>query len=68
MINIVHRGRLAQRSDDVDCTGFDLLKPCGISKVDLQISCAGRYEIKDQNNDTASVVSLEIKRKSPLCF
>ncbi|XP_056294999.1 uncharacterized protein LOC130209400 isoform X3 [Pseudoliparis swirei] len=62
MINIVHRGRLAQRSDDVDCTGFDLLKPCGISKVDLQISCAGRYEIKDQNNDTASVVSLEIKQ------
>ncbi|XP_068444525.1 uncharacterized protein [Clinocottus analis] len=60
-IKIVHQGRLDGRYDDVDCVAFYLLEPCGISKEDLQMSCNGRYEIRDQNDDTALVVSLEMK-------
>ncbi|XP_034398811.1 uncharacterized protein LOC117737179 [Cyclopterus lumpus] len=62
VINIVHQGRLEERLDELDCTGFYLLNPCGIANDDLQISCSGRYEIRDQNDNTASVVSLEMEQ------
>ena len=46
-----------------DCIGFELIKPCGILKEDLQMSCQGRYEIRDQDGDTALVMILEMEGK-----
>ncbi|KAK9518033.1 hypothetical protein VZT92_023361 [Zoarces viviparus] len=60
---IVHQGKLQGGLDASGCTGFDLLEPCGISNEVLQMSCSGRYEIRDQNDDPAIVVSLKM---SPL--
>ncbi|XP_029296756.1 uncharacterized protein LOC115014211 isoform X2 [Cottoperca gobio] len=65
-INIVRQGRLQEGLDKFACVGFDLIKPCGISNDDLQMSCKGRYEIKDQNGDTALEVSLEMEPKTKI--
>lgn len=62
-IEIVRRGRLKWDLDDLDCVGFELLKPCGISNLDLKASCSGRFEVRDLNGDTALVVELEMERK-----
>ncbi|XP_037316885.2 uncharacterized protein LOC119210710 isoform X2 [Pungitius pungitius] len=59
---IIRHGLLQGGSDDLFCTGFDYRYPCGISNNDIQISCNGRYEIRDQNDNTAFVGSLEMKR------
>ncbi|KAM6951960.1 uncharacterized protein PEZ65_008266 [Lycodopsis pacificus] len=60
---LVHQGRLRWRLDASGCTGLDLLEPCGISNEVLQMSCSGRYEVRDQNDDLAIVVSLKMQRK-----
>lgn len=62
---IIRGGVLQGDSDELYCKGFDFLHPCGISNKVLQISCDGRYEIRDQNDNTALVVSLDMNRK---CF
>lgn len=62
-IDIVREGRLQWDLDDHDCTGFNLLHPCGIENEALQMACNGRYEITDHNGDVAVVLSLEMKRK-----
>ncbi|XP_031696175.1 uncharacterized protein LOC116378438 isoform X1 [Anarrhichthys ocellatus] len=62
---IVHQGKLQGGLNGSGCTGFDLLGPCGISKKVLQMSCSGRYEIRDQNDNTAFVVSMKM---SPLPY
>ncbi|XP_075959985.1 uncharacterized protein LOC142963156 isoform X2 [Anarhichas minor] len=59
---IVHQGKLQGGLDDSGCTGFGLLEPCGISNKVHQMSCSGRYEIRDQNDNTAFVVSLEVSQ------
>ncbi|XP_074503703.1 uncharacterized protein LOC141774774 [Sebastes fasciatus] len=59
---IVRGGRLQEGLDELDCVGFHLLKPCEISNEYLQMSCKGRYEIRDQDNNTALVVSLQMER------
>lgn len=60
---IVRQGRLQEGLDKLDCAGFELLKPCGILNEDLQMSCNGRIEVRDQNDDKALVVVLEMERK-----
>ncbi|XP_068570777.1 uncharacterized protein [Cebidichthys violaceus] len=57
---IVRQGRLQGGLNESDCTGFQILQPCGISNKVHQMSCSGHYEIRDQNDNTASVVSLEM--------
>ncbi|XP_041653375.1 uncharacterized protein LOC121516255 isoform X2 [Cheilinus undulatus] len=52
-ISLVKRGRLQDAFYDHDCTGFELLYPCGITNDYLHMSCKGRYEIRDENNDLA---------------
>ncbi|KAK9518034.1 hypothetical protein VZT92_023362 [Zoarces viviparus] len=59
---IVHQGKLQGGLNESDCTGFDLLDPCGISNKVHQMSCSGRYEIRDQNDNPAIVVSLEVSQ------
>ncbi|KAL6117692.1 uncharacterized protein ACO6RY_15424 [Pungitius sinensis] len=59
-INLVYRGMLQGGLDDISCNGFELLKPCGILNEVLQTSCNGSYEIRDQNENIAIVVSLEM--------
>ncbi|XP_067455237.1 uncharacterized protein [Thunnus thynnus] len=61
---IVRQGRLERKgSDEVDCVGFQLSKPCGILIESLQMSCGGRFEVRDQSDNKALVVSLEMKRR-----
>ncbi|XP_042349275.1 uncharacterized protein LOC121948078 isoform X2 [Plectropomus leopardus] len=60
-IDIVREGQLQRGLDEYNCRGFDLLKPCGISNEDLQMSCSGRFEVRDGNSDTALEVSLEMR-------
>lgn len=60
---IVHSGTLKWDLDDLDCAGFELLKPCGILNKVLTVSCSGRFEVSDRNGDKALVVELEMERK-----
>ncbi|XP_076594549.1 uncharacterized protein LOC143325418 [Chaetodon auriga] len=57
---IVLQGRL-QYLYGQDCTGFVLLKPCGILNEDLKLSCQGRFDVRDSNGNTALKVSLEME-------
>ncbi|XP_023251820.1 uncharacterized protein LOC111646536 [Seriola lalandi dorsalis] len=55
---IVREGRLQEDLGHFGCGGFELLKPCGILKEFLQMSCSGRFEVRDQDDDKAFVVYL----------
>lgn len=59
---LVRRGRLQEGLYRFDCTGFDLQKPCGIFNKAVQMSCEGRFEIRDQNDDMALEVELVISK------
>ena len=59
---IVRHGRLLG-SNQHGCAGSQLLKPCGFLNEAVQVSCAGHFEVRDHNDDTALRVSLEIKRE-----
>ncbi|XP_026185401.1 uncharacterized protein LOC113143987 [Mastacembelus armatus] len=61
--DIVHQGRLQKSLDESDCSGFELLKPCGISNKAIQRSCSGHFEVRDQNGDKALVVMLHVETK-----
>lgn len=60
---IVRQGRLQEGSNRLDCKGFELQKPCGIFKKAVEMSCSGRFEVRDQNDNKALEVELEIERK-----
>ncbi|KAM8909782.1 uncharacterized protein AB9W97_006470 isoform 2-T2 [Spinachia spinachia] len=60
-INLVYRGLLQEGLEDTGCNGFELLRPCGILNTAPQMSCNGSYEVRDQNDNTAIVVSLEME-------
>ncbi|KAM4555334.1 uncharacterized protein PAE49_014430 [Odontesthes bonariensis] len=57
---IVRHGRLLS-SNQPGCAESQLLEPCGILNEAVQMSCAGYFEVRDQNDDTALRVSLEMK-------
>ncbi|CAK6956581.1 uncharacterized protein LOC121901430 [Scomber scombrus] len=59
---IVRQGR---RQDGVHCVGFQLKKPCGIYVESLEMSCRGKYEVRDENDNLALVVTLEIEELPP---
>ncbi|KAM9741059.1 uncharacterized protein ACNS7B_012297 isoform 2-T2 [Menidia menidia] len=60
-IEMVRHGRLDSYADLRGCRGFQLLKPCGILNNIIQTACAGRFEIRDHNDDPALIVSVEIE-------
>lgn len=60
---IVLKGRLQHDLKQVDCVGFELLKPCGIIHRAIQKTCSGRFEVRDDNDDKALVVFLEMEGK-----
>ena len=60
-IEVVREGRMQWGIDR--CAGFELLRPCGISNEDLQYSCKGYFEVRDQNGDEALQVTLEMEGK-----
>lgn len=64
---IVLQGRLQEGSDRLDCKGFQLQKPCGILNEAVQVSCSGRFEVRDQNDDKALEVELAIESRY-MCF
>lgn len=62
-IEIVRQGSLVQDSDQSDCTGFTVLRPCGILNKAVHMSCRGHFHVRDHNDNTALVVSLKMERK-----
>ncbi|XP_067455248.1 uncharacterized protein [Thunnus thynnus] len=61
---IVRQGRLERKElDKVNCGGFQLSQPCGILIERFQSSCVGRFEVRDQNDITIFVASLEVKHR-----
>ncbi|XP_071313941.1 uncharacterized protein [Trachinotus anak] len=60
-IELVRHGRLQLHFDEFDCAEFELLKPCGILIKDVQMSCSGHFEVKDQDDNKALVVSLHME-------
>uniref|UniRef100_UPI0037E944FC uncharacterized protein n=1 Tax=Semicossyphus pulcher TaxID=241346 RepID=UPI0037E944FC len=58
---IVSNGQLLYSYGEHDCEGFELLLPCGISNEALQMSCNGRFEVKDQNDNTALMLVLKME-------
>lgn len=60
---IVRRGWLDYNRYNLDCPGFEQTQPCGIMSTDLQMSCSGRYLVKDNNGNTALAVHLEMECK-----
>nr|XP_033488381.1 uncharacterized protein LOC117260532 isoform X1 [Epinephelus lanceolatus] len=59
-IDIVRQGKLQGGLDQYKCVGFELYRSCGILNKALQMACRGRFEVRDQNGDTALEVSLEM--------
>ncbi|XP_060903926.1 uncharacterized protein LOC132981846 isoform X2 [Labrus mixtus] len=60
---IVRKGKLLEH-DDQDCNGFDLSYPCGISKNYMQLSCNGRFEVRDKHGDLALVETVEVENSA----
>lgn len=60
---IVTRGRLDWDRYDLECSGFELLPPCGLVIEDLQTSCTGTLTFLDGNRNTALVVDLTVECK-----
>ncbi|XP_049898193.1 uncharacterized protein LOC126388883 isoform X5 [Epinephelus moara] len=63
-IDIVRQGKLQGGLDQYKCVGFELYRSCGISNKALQMACSGRFEVRDQNGDTALKVSLEMNQRT----
>ena len=59
-VAIVRRGKLQRHLDELGLVGFDLNEPCGIYIEAIQNTYRGRYEIRDENNDTALEVYLHV--------
>nr|XP_020480119.1 uncharacterized protein LOC109974319 isoform X2 [Monopterus albus] len=58
---LVRRGRLQKDMNHAECEGFDLLKPCGLVNKDVQMECSGHFEVRDQNDDKAVEVELQME-------
>ncbi|XP_029021303.1 uncharacterized protein LOC114864584 [Betta splendens] len=65
---IVRQGKLQTGLEELNCSGFELLRPCGILMRDPQTSCEGYFEIRDGRSDKALVVKLKAigTHKDPL--
>lgn len=59
-VAIVRRGKLQRHLDELGLVGFDLNEPCGMASEAIQNTYRGRYEIRDENNDTALEVYLHV--------
>lgn len=64
---IVRRGWLDYNRNNLDCPGFEQSQPCGIVSMNLDTSCSGRYQVQDNNGNTALAVHLEVECKSFVC-
>lgn len=56
---IVRQGNLDYYEHE--CQGFEVIYPCGISNYDLQLSCSGRFEVRDEQGNLAHVETLEME-------
>ncbi|XP_029020420.1 uncharacterized protein LOC114863999 [Betta splendens] len=70
-IVIVDQGKLQTYLEKLNCSGFELLRPCGILMRDPQMSCEGYFEIRDGRSDKVLEVELrktvtETHTKDPL--
>ncbi|XP_010770050.1 uncharacterized protein isoform X2 [Notothenia coriiceps] len=59
-VAIVRRGKLQRHLDELGLVGFDLNEPCEIYIEAIQNTYRGRYEFRDENNDTALEVYLHV--------
>ncbi|XP_074530092.1 uncharacterized protein LOC141793359 [Halichoeres trimaculatus] len=60
---IVLQGNLVSRFDDT-CSGLEMSDQCGIRNDNLEMSCSGRFEIRDELNNKALVMILEMEYES----
>lgn len=60
---IVTRGRLDYDRFGQECSGFELLRPCGLVNEDLLPACSGTFTFKDANTNTALQADLEVERE-----
>lgn len=60
---IVLQGRLVSRYEDA-CTGFEMSNQCGIINDNLDMTCNGRFEVRDELNNKAFVMTLEMESLS----
>nr|XP_020500999.1 uncharacterized protein LOC109992645 isoform X2 [Labrus bergylta] len=60
---VVRKGKLLEHFDDQNCDGLDFLYPCGIYKNYIQLSCNGRFEVRDKHGDLAIVETVEVEGK-----
>uniref|UniRef100_A0A0F8BN76 Immunoglobulin V-set domain-containing protein n=1 Tax=Larimichthys crocea TaxID=215358 RepID=A0A0F8BN76_LARCR len=57
---VARRGKLLET---LYCPGLMLLWPCELENNNLDMSCSGRFEFRDLNDNKALVVTLKMKRK-----
>ncbi|XP_028315479.1 uncharacterized protein LOC114471096 isoform X1 [Gouania willdenowi] len=60
-VPIVRQGRALWEFYNCGCQGLNLLKPCGIENDNLLPSCSGRFTVKDNDKQTAMVVTLTVE-------
>lgn len=48
------------------CSYIELKQPCAIYNSYLESTCKGQFEFRDQNNNNALVVTLDIEREYAL--
>lgn len=63
MIKMVSSGTVTGDVYYSGCSYMELKEPCDISNTYVQTTCKGRFEFRDQNDNTALVVTLDVEGK-----
>lgn len=63
MIKMVSSGRLTGDVPSSGCSYMELEQPCAIANTYIQSTCKGQFEFRDQNDNNALVVTLDVERK-----
>lgn len=53
-------GRHGRTIDNPHCDGFYIVSPCGVTNERMSSSCTGRFEVRDNNDHIAMVMTVEI--------
>lgn len=63
MIKMVNSGTVTGDVYYSGCSYMELKEPCDISVTYVKTTCKGRFEFRDQNDNTALVVTLDVEGK-----
>lgn len=63
MIKMISSGTVTGDVYYSGCSYMELKEPCAISITYIKSTCKGQFEFRDQNDNKAFVVTLDVERK-----